>query len=201
MKPELVVAHFNRLKLTTTIDSKTIQSEISRIKIHPDWDAKSIKYDADIAILTIKDAIEFGDYIQPVCLPRQSDKEMIVEGFVAGWGRTSNSVNNTEEHSELLMELKISSFSAGYCYSNFPRLAKAASHRTFCAGFVKEKKAACTGDSGGGFYIHSSDNSPFVVQGIVSAGVKKTDDQCRIDIPSLYTNVPMFVDWINDNMK
>lgn len=61
--------------------------QVFDIAIHPDWKFDSSVYDADVAVVTLKDKVVFGIDTQPVCLPLQ--KDLIVEsveiGKVLGW--------------------------------------------------------------------------------------------------------------------
>lgn len=46
---------------------------ISHYKIHPDWDS-SENYDADIAILFLKDTLIFSETVRPICLPSENSE-------------------------------------------------------------------------------------------------------------------------------
>ena len=51
------------------------------------------------------------------------------------------------------------------------------------------------GDSGAGFVVRSPTSS-FKIIGIVSASLLRQDENCRPDNYVVFTNVPIFVDWI-----
>jgi secreted trypsin-like serine protease len=93
-----------------------------------------------------------------------------------------------------------------HCFStDTDTLEIISSPRTFCAGFVNENKSACSGDSGGGFYLKNLSTKLFNLQGIVSAAANDPDPYstrgCDINMFSLYTNVAKFVDWIRNEME
>jgi secreted trypsin-like serine protease len=51
------------------------------------------------------------------------------------------------------------------------------------------------GDSGAGFTVRSHTGS-FKIIGIVSAAILEFGENCRSDSYAVFTNVPLFVDWI-----
>ena len=53
-------------------EPKSIKSDIKRIILNPAWNPKEVRFDADIAILVLRDPIEYSEVIQPVCLPNPS---------------------------------------------------------------------------------------------------------------------------------
>lgn len=67
-----------------------------------------------------------------------------------------------------------------------------------CAGLTAGGKGSCEGDSGGPMMLPIFENGrfPYYQIGIVSNGVG-----CgRPNLPSIYTNVQKYVDWINSNL-
>lgn len=63
-----------------------------KFEIHPDWDIRQSKYDADIAIIITKTYIEYNQWVRPICLwtENNSDLELIKDkvGSIVGWGKT-----------------------------------------------------------------------------------------------------------------
>lgn len=62
------------------VELESNQVGVKEIIIHPHWRAFTDSYDADIAILVLKRFIEFTNFIQPVCLP----KDESIEGYIDG---------------------------------------------------------------------------------------------------------------------
>lgn len=55
---------------------------VRRISIHPDWNARDQKYDADLAVLTLSKTIDFTNFIQPVCLTMDEGLSEKEDGYV-----------------------------------------------------------------------------------------------------------------------
>jgi secreted trypsin-like serine protease len=160
----------------------------SSIRIHPDWDYNSTRYDADIAVLVLKDKIRFGTYVQPACLPEPTTNVFNIRGTIVGYGLTENTTTNVNRPKFV----DIPSVEKEYCLWNSDIFKDFGSNRTFCAG--EQGKRACKGDSGGGFYVQN-DNT-YTVNGVVSAG----SPNCSASPFAVFTNVPNFVDWIKQEM-
>ena len=61
---------------------------------------------ADIAMIKMKDPVEFSNYVQPACLPEGQVPEHDEDCYVSGWGYTSADAKRTpivvDETNELL---------------------------------------------------------------------------------------------------
>ena len=58
--------------------------EIDEIILHSRFDP----YDYDIALLKLRDSIDYNDHVQPICLPDRNDEEPSGFCAVTGWGDT-----------------------------------------------------------------------------------------------------------------
>jgi secreted trypsin-like serine protease len=172
-------------------------SSISEIIIHPEWNTDDKIYQADIAIVVLSDAIEFNNFIRPVCLPQKSYDEVVGSGQIVGWGQSSH----TERHATKPNELIVPAVNTSHCIISSPQLADIFSASSFCAGKPSEEKGACLGDSGSGFYMLDSSANACNVRGIVSARLYDNNLQCDINQFQLYTNVARFIDWIENIIK
>jgi len=71
------------LDISLTVDEpRAIKSDIKRIILNPAWKPKDARYDADIAILVLRNPIEYSEVIQPVCLPNSSYSPIKTAGTV-----------------------------------------------------------------------------------------------------------------------
>jgi secreted trypsin-like serine protease len=170
-------------------ESGATRGTFSSIRMHPDWDANTTRYDADIAVLVLNDQITFGTFVQPACLPTPTTNVFNIRGTIVGYGLTENS-DIREDRPKFV---KIPSVDLMECLWNSHTFHVAGSNRTFCAG--ERGKRACKGDSGSGFYVKSG-SSTYTVTGIVSNGSPDCDD----DQFAVFTSVPKFVDWIRQEM-
>lgn len=68
--PEDVSVLLGAYNLDVKIERGVQQRDIDEIHIHPDWKVFNEKYDADLAVLTFKDVVEFTKYIRPICMPK-----------------------------------------------------------------------------------------------------------------------------------
>lgn len=177
-------------------ETTSINSSVSSIIIHPDWNIVNESYDADISIAVLVAHVDFSDNIQAICLPKSNEGEVSGTGILTGWGKSERS--DKSYHDTLPSKLEIPAINASFCYPTFPALSKYSSHRMFCGGYKNESKAPCSGDSGGGLYFMHE--SKWIIRGIVSGGLLNGNFGCDIDRFSLYTNVARFVDWIKENM-
>jgi secreted trypsin-like serine protease len=194
------LAHLGKHNLSISNEPGSRNSTLSEVVIHKDWNATAQKFDADIAIAVLMEAIEFDFNIQPACLPPQSgvNEEVLGNGTIVGWGKAQDD----QDISATPNELKLPIVPAMHCYTRFPLLAQLGSSRTFCAGFADEDKGACIGDSGGGLYKLDSRYSYDLV-GVISSSLQSYDRAsiCDISLYSIYTNVAMFANWIDEHIQ
>lgn len=194
----ILTAYLGKFDLDNAYEQHSESSRITQIIIHPDWKPDHLSYDADIAIVVLRDKIEFTPHIRPVCLPPRSDSEVTGSGTVVGWGLSNNSVESGT-HEKTPIELQIPAINASHCYTRFHDLVYASSTRMFCGGYDNQGKGPCSGDSGSGYYALNSYSSPsFVIQGIVSVAQVDNLKKCDVNKYSLFTNVGRFVDWIEE---
>jgi transmembrane protease serine 5 len=170
---------------------------VQEIILHTD----SVEYDADISVLVLRDPVEYSESVGPICLPQQSDDEVVGMGTVVGWGRSKQSEVTEKQHDSTPNELKVSAVSNSDCFKDVKKLEISSSHRTFCAGFVNKSKSACSGNSGSGFYLLDSSTKLFNLQGIVSFSAYNRDQPTRGCDISAYTNVAKFIDWIRSEIE
>jgi secreted trypsin-like serine protease len=200
MQAEHITAMLGKPDLSNYNEEGAKNYSVDEIIIHPEWqwdDKVNSSFHADIAIIVLKEIVEFTHTVQPVCLPDQSSAEVVGEGKILGWGQS----NNFERHSIAPNELQIPIINAFYCLTRFPKLALIASTTSFCGGYENQGKGACLGDSGGGFYSLESKRSPCIVRRFISASLTDQNGQCDVNAFQLYTNVAQFADWVEKVMR
>lgn len=131
----------------------------------------------------------FPDYIRPICLPSinlDSRENSNLPLIVAGWGR------NGPYRSDIKQSTVVNLVPNGECKKYYPSLTT----KQLCAvGHTGED--TCKGDSGGP--LMTVYGGKYFVVGIVSG--KRADYPCGSSVPSLYTNVYHYLDWILSNIK
>lgn len=119
----------------------SVEHYVWEIIVHPDWDVTSFVYDADISLIVLQEQVNFGDgsSVATVCLPAQSDNEVLGTGFTAGWGFSEKSPKKVTETPNTLT---LPAVNDSVCFKSDSDLQLVSSQRTFCAGFVNQSKTA-----------------------------------------------------------
>lgn len=170
---------------TETEPLPPIDVDVEIIAVHDNYTKRNLHN--DIAVIRLKNPIDFAEHIQPICLPnpiqvRQHSKSK-QRCVISGWGHTETggflsnvpkkvSVPMIENHEcqRLLRKTKLG------------RRFKL--HRTFLCAGGEVGNDACTGD-GGGPLMCQDDDGTFSLVGLVSWGLG-----CGLpDVPGVYTNV------------
>eukprot|EP00123_Amoebidium_parasiticum_P014488 comp22519_c1_seq1/m.34131 comp22519_c1_seq1/g.34131 ORF comp22519_c1_seq1/g.34131 comp22519_c1_seq1/m.34131 type:complete len:603 (-) comp22519_c1_seq1:306-2114(-) len=192
---------FNGMNL---LDQSTYQCyPVSRAVSHPKWN--SMTYENDIMMVKIK-----GDYDgRPILLNDDSDLEAVDRSLsVDGWGETSSGdmmggedgtpingpiagVNETTYKMHTITLKVISNEDCSVWGGNIPAELPYSMMCTSGAGGI----GTCMGDSGGPLYAVKDVNT-FVV-GVVSFGSK----QCDKGLPTVYTRVSEYGDWIRQTIR
>ena len=132
---------------------------VKSVTIHPNYTTGSGKRNLtfDIAILELKDPIDFSKYIQPLCFPTRRPKPR-ERTFAIGWGETEHTGNNAFLRYAMVPVIdreKCNKFWGGGVYKG-----------QLCAGFKDGHSNICFGDSGGPL-VRPTDNG-FQLVGIAS---------------------------------
>ncbi|XP_039961785.1 serine protease Hayan-like [Bactrocera tryoni] len=153
------------------------------------------KYD-DIAIIELKNDVEYSSLVFPVCLHTElADPPPTATLNVTGWGVTEL---KTRRQSNVLLKASVKAISAENCRKAYVRGGVLPSRgilpTQICASDPNSISDACWGDSGGplNLIIDEAYRKMHVI-GVVSAG-----DGCASVTPSLYTRVASYLDFIED---
>ena len=140
----------------------------------------------DIAVLTLSTPLKFTGVVRPACLP--SHDLRLKPGrrlTIAGFGRLSYGGRSSKH----LMKAKVEFHPIEKCLEIFE-----GTFQKFCAGIKEGGVDSCQGDSGGPIVIDKSTKGRelYTVVGLVSYGY-----ECALpDIPSVYTDLRYFLDFI-----
>lgn len=152
----------------------------------------------DIALLQLASPISFNDYMLPVCLPKPGDPlDPGTMCWVTGWGNIAT--NQPLPPPFTLQELQVPLIDAKTCNTYYqensvPSTEQVILEDMLCAGFVEGKKDACNGDSGGPLVCDVND--VWIQAGVVSWG----SDCALSNRPGVYTNVSVYISWIQNTM-
>nr|XP_029715103.1 limulus clotting factor C-like [Aedes albopictus] len=172
---------------------------VQEIFVHPQFVKDSNKH--DVAILSLKTAVIFSDYVLPICLELTMSETNIhdivgKEGVVVGWGLT--------EDDEISTDLKL---------ANIPVVDYAECLETdrdlfgltiypgmFCAG-SRNGTSVCNGDSGGGMYFNNG--SRWILRGITSFSGPRDDTSNKCDVKNYagFVNVKYYSSWIRQILQ
>ncbi|XP_054730090.1 serine protease persephone-like [Anastrepha obliqua] len=171
-----------------------VDMPIELVHIHKDYNSLQ-KYD-DIAIIELKNDVEYSSLVFPACLHTDlADPPLSAQLNVTGWGTTNL---RTREKSNVLLTARVKIFSLEDCNAAYTRLgilpARGILPTQMCIHDPDLISDACWGDSGGPLNLIIDEKyRKMQVIGIVSAG-----SGCATTTPSLYTRVASYLDFIED---
>lgn len=170
--------------------------EIQEIVLHPDWNPLDEHYDADIAILKLRNLVAFSDLVSPICLWPNDDG--VMKGTVISWTDPQeddpgywNHIHDPLHNYPQRFSLPIRSKSE--CFLMQPRFKSIASARSFCAGGLNSGQCLEVGNSGASMAVQTQ--GKFYLNGIVSASFIDIAGCDNITF-TLFTDVMKFKSWI-----
>ncbi|XP_062982220.1 coagulation factor X [Elgaria multicarinata webbii] len=163
---------------------------VDRVYVHHKFVLKT--YDYDIALIKLRDPIQFSENVIPACLPTpdfanqilMNEKQAIVSGFgrIVEGGRISTTLKVVKLPYVDRHSCKLS--------SNFP-----ITENMFCAGYSNAAHDACQGDSGGP-HVTEYRGTHFVT-GVISWG-----EGCAQEGKyGVYTKLSKFIGWLRKIMR
>ncbi|CAH0723359.1 unnamed protein product, partial [Brenthis ino] len=193
---EITLAEYD--KRTFPRDCKSVMGVgkkcIDNIVMHAEDVIRHPKYDDDrlhndIALIRLHGYAPYTRFIRSICLPPIDIDNPNFSNLplaVAGWGRNGPYVTDIKQSTVVHL------VPHDECQKSYPHLTR--SH--LCAA-GRTGEDTCKGDSGGPLMMLY--RGSYYVIGVVSG--KRADSPCGTSVPSLYTNVFQYVEWINSNIK
>ncbi|XP_060744879.1 transmembrane protease serine 5 [Tachysurus vachellii] len=149
-------------------------------------------HDSDIALVKLRNPLNFSDTIRPVCLPQYNHE--LPGGtlcWISGWGYTQPD----EVHiPDTLKEAQVPLISTKKCNSSCMYNGEI-TPRMLCAGHTEGNIDACQGDSGGPLVCQ--DDNVWRLVGVVSWGTGCAEP----NHPGVYTKVAEFLGWIYETIE
>ncbi|KAH8354544.1 hypothetical protein KR084_000909, partial [Drosophila pseudotakahashii] len=165
---------------------------------HPQYPGNSRDQLNDIALLRLRDEVQYNDFISPVCLPtlvsQRNDIFLGRKVVVAGWGRTE-----TNFTSNIKLKAELDPVSTEICNQRYASQRRTITTNQMCAG-GEEGVDSCRGDSGGPLMLEDYSNgyANYYIAGVVSYG----PTPCGLKgWPGVYTRVAAYLDWIENNVR
>jgi len=147
----------------------------------------------DIALLRLKEPIEFDNNVQPISLICSEQvlagaQNVGVTTTITGWGNTSQGGSG----SDVLQYIEVPIINP-----NDPGLGNINinNNNEFFAGTVDGGMDSCQGDSGGPVAVRNIEDTEWLLIGITSWGYGCAQD----GYPGVYTKVSNYLNWINSN--
>ncbi|XP_030379562.1 serine protease gd isoform X2 [Scaptodrosophila lebanonensis] len=157
-----VLVFLGRHNLKNWNEEGSLAAPVDGIYIHPDYNSQLSTYDADIAVILLKDEVRFNTFIRPVCLWSGSSKsEYIVgeHGIVIGWSFNRMNISGSShkhstasksgagagagaisENSSTPKVVEAPIVSNEECFKANAHFRSLSSNRTFCASILLESK-------------------------------------------------------------
>ncbi|KAK7863520.1 hypothetical protein R5R35_004973 [Gryllus longicercus] len=164
---------------------------VSHVIVHPGYQRNIFKH--DIALLILKSPLNYSLAAQPVCISEslQNDVQRTDRrARLVGWGR----LPGQEAASPRQQQLELPLLPLERCAELYRRVLPITG-RQLCAG-GEEGRDACSG-FGGAPLMMQGYNARYYQIGMASFGSDKCGEG---NVPSVYTNVMKYVDWIKSNL-
>ncbi|KAH8287182.1 hypothetical protein KR054_004147 [Drosophila jambulina] len=164
-----VLVFLGRHNLKNWNEEGSLAAPVDGIYIHPDYNSQLSSYDADIAVIMLKDEVRFNTFIRPACLWSGSSKAEYIlgeHGVVIGWSFDRS--NASQAHKHLHTTAAVAAASPGKkatdtsstpkvvnapvvgnaeCFRANAHFRSLSSNRTFCAGIQIEARDTHPGGS------------------------------------------------------
>uniref|UniRef100_A0A3Q1FQT0 Serine protease 27-like n=1 Tax=Acanthochromis polyacanthus TaxID=80966 RepID=A0A3Q1FQT0_9TELE len=167
-----------------------VSRSVVQITMHPNYN--DTLYNNDIALMKVNSAINFTNFIRPICLASNTSQFFNATlCWATGWGNLAK--DEPLPASSALQEVQVPIIGLKQCTCNYmPSPNAVITDLMICAG--QENKGVCQGDSGGP--LQCKQGSSWVQAGLASFGVP-----CALaGFPEVFTRVSEFQSWIMDQV-
>ncbi|XP_077551550.1 chymotrypsinogen A-like [Haemaphysalis longicornis] len=162
-----------------SVEAEAVSVAVDEVCFHKEYKPPHTN---DIAILTLKEAVNFTKTIGPVCLPKaMHELPENTDAYVTGWGRHKA---GSDELAPQLKQLRTRTMWHKTCILDY---AVNVPESVLCTGH--DFGSSCKGDSGGPLVWNSG--SAWTLEGVVSGGPVKCANP---DDPLLFTKVSHQID-------
>ncbi|KAH9523388.1 Chymotrypsin-like elastase member 2A [Bulinus truncatus] len=163
---------------------------VSTVYAHENFTASPGAVYNDIGVVFLTHPLVYNDNVQPAKLSPGGQAVDNLSCVVSGWGRTGPN----SPQSPVLLEGKMSTQSFRNCQTLMGEFGVTITRDQLCAKAESANGSGpCFGDSGGP--LMCGKNYKFLT-GVASATLN-----CDVSIPTLFTKVSNYIDWINQKYK
>ncbi|XP_068624275.1 phenoloxidase-activating enzyme-like isoform X2 [Battus philenor] len=162
---------------------------------HEQYDNRDQNRYHDIALIRLSHMVPYSDFIRPICLPTFNLGVKASDGvrlYASGWGMT----DYRHQISDIKHAVDVPYRPLSVCQSTYSENNLTMWQGQLCAG-GEEGKDACKGDSGGPL-MYKDERDLHTVAALISYGARPCGQR---DVPSVYTNVYVYLQWIRDHIK
>uniref|UniRef100_UPI00398F3FF3 transmembrane protease serine 12-like n=1 Tax=Pristiophorus japonicus TaxID=55135 RepID=UPI00398F3FF3 len=132
---------------------------VRKVIVHHQFEARSMIN--DIALLHLRSAMEYSDYVQPICVPVNGTVLADIHlCFITGWGPSS----------DILQEAEVDLIPTNICNQR-SWYDGMITEKMQCAGYENGSADGCQGDSGGPLQCFNYQDQKFYLLGVSSFGV------------------------------
>jgi secreted trypsin-like serine protease len=176
------------LDLNETEEIRRQTRKASKFTIHQDWSVTTSKYNDDIAIIKLKDPVNYTIFVRPICLWKSdlNDFQNIPSvGTVSGWGATEiygGFVNKARIVEVPILELT-------KCLLEKDLINRIAWNKSFCAG--NDNFGVLRGDSGSALTLKIGEKN--YLKGLVSSSISVPS---KASFLAVYADVTLYDDFI-----
>ncbi|XP_029996707.1 serine protease 33-like isoform X2 [Sphaeramia orbicularis] len=168
-----------------------VSRTVTQIINHPDYNSDTSEN--DMSLLRLSSAVDFTNYIRPVCLAASgSTFAGGTDVWITGWGDINSGVSLP--FPERLQEVSVPIVSNTQCSADYQANSISITDNMLCAGLREGGKDSCQGDSGGPLVYKNS--TKWVLGGVVSFGIG-----CALpNFPGVYARVSKYESWIKSQI-
>nr|KAF7406698.1 hypothetical protein H0235_014354 [Vespula pensylvanica] len=159
---------------------------IDKMILHENFTSNIIHDNNDIALIKLKNVVEYNAYVQPICFPNKDANYTGQKVKVTGWGTVA--VNGAT--SQFLRETNLNVLSLNTCKNT--SIGKYLTNSVICA--YSDNTDACQGDSGGPIFIERPNRKNEII-GIISWGLGCANK----DVPGVYVKITDYLNWIKEH--
>ncbi|KAL2751137.1 transmembrane protease serine 9-like [Vespula maculifrons] len=159
---------------------------IDKMILHENFTSNIIHDNNDIALIKLKNVVEYNAYVQPICFPNKDANYTGQKVKVTGWGTVA--VNGAT--SQFLRETNLNVLSLNTCKNT--SIGKYLTNSVICA--YSDNTDACQGDSGGPIFIERPNRKNEII-GIISWGLGCANK----DVPGVYVKITDYLNWIREH--